>query len=157
MKNIVLTRIDDRLIHGQVMTAWVQQSRGNEIEIVDDEVANDEFLKMVTTSTAPESINVRVDTVQDAIKYLTIGDDGKRIIILAKTPQVIDQLIKGGVQIDHLNVGGMGNKKGRTQLYRNISASFEEREVFKDIVGEGTKVEVRVLPGDNGADISKYL
>ena len=49
MSNIVLARIDDRLIHGQVMTAWVQYTGGNEIVIADDKVANDPFLSAVIT------------------------------------------------------------------------------------------------------------
>lgn len=49
MSKIVLSRIDDRLIHGQVMTAWVQHVGGNEIVIVDDKVAKDPFLSAVIT------------------------------------------------------------------------------------------------------------
>lgn len=157
MKNIVWTRIDDRLIHGQVMTAWVQQTKGNEIEIVDDEVANDAFLKMVTTSTAPKSVEVRVDTLEKAAEYLKGNDNGKRVMILVKTPEVIYNLIEKGVKISHVNVGGMGNKSGRTQLYRNISASDSERETFKSIVATGTKVGVQVLPENTEADIEKFL
>ncbi len=88
MKNIVWARIDDRLIHGQVMTSWVQYTKGNEIEIVDNEVAEDDFLKMVTTSTAPENVLVRVDNQNDAANYLKGVDDGQRLIVLAKTPDV---------------------------------------------------------------------
>nr|WP_247601346.1 PTS sugar transporter subunit IIB [Lacticaseibacillus paracasei] len=52
------------------MTSWVQYTKGNEIEIVDNEVAEDDFLKMVTTSTAPENVLVRVDNQNDAANYL---------------------------------------------------------------------------------------
>lgn len=81
MKNIILTRIDDRLIHDQVMISWVQHCKGNVIEIIDDEVAQDDFLKLVTTSTAPENIQVRVDTLDDAVKFLQADAKDQHIII----------------------------------------------------------------------------
>lgn len=157
MKNIVLARVDDRLIHGQVMTSWVQHTKGNEIEIVDDEVAGDEFLKMVTTSTAPENVEVRVDTVGDAAKYLTDTDNGRRVIVLAKTPRVIKALIDAGVSLKKLNVGGIGAKAGRTKLYRNISVSDEERKKFQEIIDLGVVVSIQVIASDNETNISKYL
>ncbi|MBE6083621.1 MAG: PTS sugar transporter subunit IIB, partial [Tissierellaceae bacterium] len=56
MANIVLTRIDDRLIHGQVMTAWVKQTKATRIIIIDDVVAKDDFMKKVLTMAAPPGI-----------------------------------------------------------------------------------------------------
>ncbi|TLF38902.1 PTS sugar transporter subunit IIB [Lacticaseibacillus zeae] len=157
MKNIVWARIDDRLIHGQVMTSWVQYTKGNEIEIVDDEVAGDDFLKMVTTSTAPENVEVRVDTQADAVEYLKAENDGKKLIVLAKTPGVFLNLINQGVPILHINLGGMGAKAGRTTLYRNISASDEERETFKKLLSKNVQVGIQIIAQDKEVDLSKIL
>ena len=44
MQNLVLTRIDDRLIHGQVMTAWIKNKKADQVVIVDDGTANDEYM-----------------------------------------------------------------------------------------------------------------
>ena len=157
MKNIVLTRVDDRLIHGQVMTAWVQHCKGNVIEIIDDEVAQDDFLKLVTTSTAPENIQVRVDTLEDAVKFLQADAKDQRVIILVKTPQVIADLLKRGISIAQVDVGGMAQRKDRTQLYRNIAASPKERQVFQEIIAAGTYVMVQVIPSDKAVNITQYL
>ena len=53
MGEIVLVRIDDRLIHGQVMTAWVKETGANQIIIVDDEVSKDLFMSEVMKASAP--------------------------------------------------------------------------------------------------------
>ena len=86
MKHIVWTRIDDRLIHGQVMTQWIQYTEANEVLIIDDGVAKDSFLQMVMKSSVPGKISLKVLSVKDAIGYL--NEDGKheKIIILVKTP-----------------------------------------------------------------------
>ena len=70
MSNIVLARIDDRLIHGQVMTAWVQYTGGNEIVIADDKVANDPFLSAVITGAVPKHLKAEAMTLEKAADYL---------------------------------------------------------------------------------------
>ena len=70
MKHIVWTRIDDRLIHGQVMTQWIQYTEANEVLIIDDGVAKDSFLQMVMKSSVPGKISLKVLSVKDAIGYL---------------------------------------------------------------------------------------
>jgi len=157
MRNIAFTRIDDRLIHGQVMTAWVHETKANEIVIIDNEVAQDDFLKMIMTSSAPTGIKVLIVTEEEAIDYLTQEPDENQLIVLAKNPLVIQRIMHGGVKIEKLNVGGMGARKDRTQLYRNISVSDEERACFKQIMSEGTAVYVQVIPEEKRTSIEQYL
>ena len=90
MKNIVWTRIDDRLIHGQVMTQWIQYTEANEVLIIDDGVAKDSFLQMVMKSSVPGKISLKVLSVKDAIGYLNEDGKNEKIIILVKTPVVLD-------------------------------------------------------------------
>ena len=157
MRNIVFTRIDDRLIHGQVMTAWVHETKANEIVIIDNEVAQDDFLKMIMTSSAPAGIKVLIMSEEQAIDYLTQEPDRNKLIVLAKNPKVIKNITDGGVKIEALNVGGMGARKDRTQLYRNISVSDEERACFKQLITDGTSVYVQVIPEEKSANIEQYL
>lgn len=111
MRNIVFTRIDDRLIHGQVMTAWVHETKANEIVIIDNEVAQDDFLKMIMTSSAPAGIKVLIMSEEQAIDYLTQEPDGNKLIVLAKNPKVIKNITDGGVKIEALNVAGWVHEK----------------------------------------------
>lgn len=157
MRNIVFTRIDDRLIHGQVMTAWVHETKANEIVIVDDEVAKDEFLKMIMTSAVPGGISVKILSEVQAASYLKEEADANKIIVLVKNPHVIQRLIQNGVEINSLNVGGMGARKDRSKLYRNISVSDDERQCFKELTEHGTNVFVQVIPEEKKTDVKQYL
>ena len=138
MKHIVWTRIDDRLIHGQVMTQWIQYTEANEVLIIDDGVAKDSFLQMV-------------------IGYL--NEDGKheKIIILVKTPVVLDELSDAGVRLKSINVGGIGAKAGRKPMFKNISVSEEEKEAFRNLLNKGINVFLRVIVTEPEEDIAKYL
>ena len=83
--SIVLARIDDRLIHGQVMTAWVSYAGGKEILIVDDKVAKDPFLSAVITGAAPKHLKATAVTIEKATKELLENKDNteKKYILLA--------------------------------------------------------------------------
>ena len=75
MLNIVLTRIDDRLIHGQVVTAWAKITKANRIIVVDDEVAMDEFMVKILKMAAPRSFKIGIHSGEKTIlsQYLDIG------------------------------------------------------------------------------------
>lgn len=158
MSNIVFTRIDDRLIHGQVMTSWAKHTQANMISIVDNEVANDPFISRVLKMAVPSEVKVDIYNTEQAIEALTLKvQNSNRIIILAKHPKTIYSLIKNGVDIENVNVGGMGARPGRKSIYKNISASQEEKEIFKEILSLGKKVYMQIVPDDKKVDIEKYL
>lgn len=95
MSEIVLTRIDDRLIHGQVMTAWVKKTRANQILIIDDEVAKDDFMSEILKMSAPAGIDIVVKGLEDAVTFLNEQEtENKRLIILVKAPITIDVIVE---------------------------------------------------------------
>lgn len=157
MLNIVLTRIDDRLIHGQVATAWSKVTKANRIIVVDDEVASDSFMEMVLKSAAPSSLSVDVLTVNDAAKVINSDDTGERVIILVKTPLTVLSLINSGVDIKELNLGGIGARQGRKQFYKNISISEEERAAFKELIDKGVNVFLQIVPDAKQISVAKLL
>ena len=106
MRNIVLARVDDRLIHGEVVTAWTPSLSANRIVIVDDTVAADKFNKRVLMALAPQGTKVAVLSVEGATKALQKPDPGnERVIVLTKTPIVFEQLLDGGVEIKEVCLG----------------------------------------------------
>ncbi|TCS79969.1 PTS system mannose/fructose/N-acetylgalactosamine-transporter subunit IIB [Pectinatus cerevisiiphilus] len=157
MLNIVLTRIDDRLIHGQVVTAWAKVTKGNRIIVVDDGVANDDFMSKIIKMAAPSSFKIGIHTIEQAAEILQQDDAGERVIVLAKTPMTIKTLMEKGVEIKDLDLGGMGATKGRKQLYRNISISEEEKECFKQLIDKGVHVVVQIVPDDTPKDIQSFF
>ncbi|QAT39147.1 PTS sugar transporter subunit IIB [Clostridium sp. JN-9] len=160
MLNIVLTRIDDRLIHGQVITAWSKVTKANRIIIVDDAVANDSFMVNVLKAAAPTSLKVEIFGTEEAVKVINGGTnngDAERVIILVKTPKTITKLVSQGVAIKEVNLGGMGATQGRKQLYKNISASEEERQAFKDLMDKGIDVSIKIVPDAKQVSIKKLL
>lgn len=158
MKNLVLVRIDDRLIHGQVVTAWVKQTDGNRIIIVDTPLTKDAFTQRVLKASAPSGIHIDVMTTENAIEELKkefVKDE--KIIVLVKTPEEIEGLLLGGVEMEKAILGGMGSKAGRKKFNRNVSASPEEIDCLSRIYKMGVPIYYQLVPSQAPVDIRKLI
>ncbi|EIO0669072.1 PTS sugar transporter subunit IIB, partial [Salmonella enterica] len=136
MSTVSLLRIDDRLIHGQVMTGWVKHINATKIIIIDDELVHDDFMISVLEMAVPNHMTLNIFNVAQAIDVLSnVKDDGEddKIIILVKSPIPVLALLQGGVNFEELIVGGMGVNEKRSRLYRNLAASDVERAAFREI------------------------
>lgn len=156
MENLVLARIDDRLIHGQVMTAWMKSRPATRIMVVDDKVARDSFMISVIEMAAPSGVKVDVLSCAKAAEALC-GGLGEPTIVLAKTPETYRQLIDHGVDIREINLGGMGMSPGRRTLYKNIAASDAERALLKRMLADGVDVRIQIIPAESVIEIGKLL
>lgn len=157
VEGVVLVRIDDRLIHGQVMTSWLNYTGANKIMIIDDGVAVDPFMKSVLKTCVPANVRLATFGVEKAAVRLKKGFAGDKCIVLVKYPETLHRLMKEGVLFDEINIGGMGVSGTRTKFFRNISASEEEKKMLKEMVEAGAKISVRIIAEDSATDISKML
>lgn len=156
MKNLVLTRIDDRLIHGQVMTSWIRQKNAVQVIVADDEVANDDFMINVLEMAVPDEIAIGVFDRDDTVEFIKQGLEAPTIL-LVKGPEILNYLVDHGIEIDEIDVGGMGAKEGRSVLYKNISTNPEENEFFMELLSKGVNVFVQVMPQDKQVNIAEYI
>ena len=153
---IALARIDDRLIHGQVVTAWLQAiGKCDEILICDDKARTDELLRQVLRAAAPPGIAVRVLSIDETIaEFNHKADDPRRVLLLARSPEPMLRLIENGLAINHINLGGMGAGPGRRHVYRSVSLSEEDMNSLRRIQEKGVTVDLRMVPSDRGIDLA---
>ncbi|MFZ3071130.1 MAG: PTS sugar transporter subunit IIB [Anaerolineaceae bacterium] len=158
MRNIVLARIDDRLIHGQIVTSWCKATSANRILIVDEALSKDSFTQRLLKAAAPSDIAVDILGFDQAVQYLMENDRGEdRIILLTKTPKVMEDLINQSISIKTIILGGMGAKTGRSRLNKNISASVEEVECIKRIISNGTEMFYQLVPAEHPVNVKKFI
>jgi len=153
MKNIVLTRIDDRLLHGQVIVSWIPFLKIDEIVIVDDEYSKDEFMSSLIKEAAPEFIAVNVLSVEKSAEYLFLENKGTRVLLLSRNIENISKLIELNVPINGINIGGLGYFEGRKKYVNAIHMSETELNMLKKISEKGIKVEIQMLPNDKAIEI----
>lgn len=149
MKNIVLTRVDERLLHGQVVVSWIPFIKADEVIIVDDDYANDDFMSLLIKNAAPSNVKVNVFTVEAAVDYLKGEDEKTRILILLKNIGYIQDLLRFGIKLNKINVGNLGSSPERKQYYNTVYLSDNELSLLKQISGQ-IEVEIKMLPKDKG-------
>ncbi|SHK49609.1 PTS sugar transporter subunit IIB [Hespellia stercorisuis] len=158
MSSIALTRIDDRLIHGQVMTSWLNYTSATKIMVVDDKAAEDLFLKSVLKNAVPKNVGLGVFTAEKAAARLVKGfPETDKVIVLVKYPATICKMMEYGATFEKVNIGGMGAAKNREKFYKNISASEEEKEMLKKMIDAGCKVTIQIIAEDSAVDVAKLL
>lgn len=156
--DIVLARIDDRFIHGQVVTRWVKSYPAERIIVVSDTVAADDMRKSLLLSVAPPEMKASVVTVEKMIRaWHNEKYAGVNAILLFANPGDVLRLVKGGVTLKSVNVGGMIFAQGREQITRSVSAAPEDIAAFRELDKSGVALELRQLPSDTPANFLEKL
>ena len=153
---VVFARVDERLIHGQVATAWLRKYPVNIVIVVDDESANNSLQKMLLEMAVSGTMKCVVTTGKDA-KAVIEKYAKYKIFLCAKSPAVFLELLREGVEIPQINIGGIYAKEGRKQYYSTI---FLDEQTKEDIIALGEypcKVEHRTVPQSTEVDIVKEL
>ncbi len=123
---LVLYRIDDRLIHGQVVVGWAQPLDVRFIVLVDDEVATSEWEQELYRMGVPPEMDVYFLTVDNAIAELPrFRADSRHGILLTGDIGTMRQLVDGG-GVSSINLGGIHHREGRTQRLRYVFLNDEE-------------------------------
>lgn len=152
MGKIHLTRVDDRLIHGQVMTKWSKGLGINAIFIVDNDVAKDDFMKQIFISSGSRSgLSIKVFSTQDVYDYWQEKQfDDYKALLLYKSIQSVYDSVHLGLPIDVLNIGGVSKKKDTQMIISSVNLSESEIHCLTQL-HQDFKVEIffQMLPDSN--------
>ena len=157
MPNIVLTRIDNRLIHGQVATQWCGAIGANLILVANDKVAGDTFRQGLMDMAAPSYAQTRYWTLQKTIDTIHKAADRQMIFIVCETPEDVLTLVEGGVPIKKVNIGNMHMAEGKRQVAGFVAVNDEDVDAFKKLKDLGVTLEVRRVPTEHAEDIEKLF
>ena len=147
--NILLTRIDNRLVHGQVGVTWTMALGANLIIVADDIVAQDKLQQQLMEVTAQSSgAGIRFFTLQKTIDVIHKAADRQKIFIVVRTPAEVKTLIEGGVPIKEVNVGNMHFDKGKKQLSKKVYVNDKDLEDLRAIRDMGIDVYIQDVPGE---------
>ena len=153
-----LVRIDDRLVHGQVVEGWIPHLRAQLVLVVSDSAAADDLQVSLMRLALPEDVGLEVLTVPQAARHPGFKPDyPKRVLVLAPGPREVLRLLDEGACFPIVNVGGLHYTAGKVQLGKAIFLSDEDRKALSKIVQRGVKLEGRALPNEKTIDIVEML
>jgi mannose/fructose/N-acetylgalactosamine-specific phosphotransferase system component IIB len=158
IEELSLVRIDDRLIHGQVIAVWCKHRRFTNVVILDDGVAADPFMQEVLGLAAPPNLQVNVFSIEDGIKALNEDTSNwGTTMVLLKSPLAAKQLYDGGLKYNALNIGGIGSGPGRKNIFKNIAVSEEEVAILKYLMDKGVEITLLTVPGEKSKSFSALV
>lgn len=159
MRNIVLARVDDRLIHGEVVSVWGPALGINRYIIIDDEVASNKITKRVIKALCPSNTACSIYSVERGAEALMRPAENpkEKIMVLVKSPITLLRLVERGNTFEKINLGGMGLHEDRKPFVKTLSCTEEEIEAIKELIGRGIYVFYQLVPEQKITDMRKLF
>lgn len=157
MPNILLTRIDNRLIHGQVATQWSSYLGANLLLVANDKVAGDPMRQGLMDMAAPAGAQTRYFTIEKTINIIGKAADRQLIFIICENPQDVLKLVEGGVPIKKVNIGNMHMAEGKRQVAGVVAVDDADIAAFKKLQELGVGLEIQKVPTEGTEDVSKLF
>jgi mannose/fructose/sorbose-specific phosphotransferase system IIB component len=155
---IVFTRIDDRLIHGQVVEGWVNFLKATCIMVADDHVAANALQKSIMEISAPQGLKVAIGSVKDVCTQLRMAAfDTERVILLFSNPSDVLRALKSGLDCRVLNIGGMHYVQGKRKLMDVLAVDDADLDALREIAARGVKVDIQTVPTQRPLPLNKVF
>jgi PTS system mannose-specific IIB component/fructoselysine and glucoselysine-specific PTS system IIB component len=157
--SIVLFRVDERLIHGQVVVGWGTQLKPDRIVVVDDALSDSQWEQELYTLGLPSGLESSFETVDEARTHLKEWRAApSRIMVLTRDIHTMRMLAEGGtLRGDEVNIGGIHHASGRQAVLPYVFLSPDETRELLQLSGEGALVSARDLPGTRRVDVETLL
>lgn len=155
---VELYRIDDRLIHGQVVVGWGQPLHLGFIVLVDDEVGASEWEQELYRMGVPPGVDVYFDTVDQAVAgHARYAADARPGIVLTGSIETMVRLVERTPAIRRVNVGGVHHKAGRAQYLRYVFLTPAERDALRALAARGAAVYAQDVPSARPVPLDDML
>lgn len=152
--NILLTRIDNRLVHGQVGVTWTSTIGANLLVVVDDDVAQDEIQQKLMGITAETyGFGIRFFSIKKTIEVINKAAPHQKIFLICRTPQTVRKLLEGGVTLKDVNVGNMHFSEGKKQISSKVYVDEQDLQDLQFIKKSGVNIFIQDVPGNQKEQI----
>lgn len=152
--SIVLARIDNRYVHGQILEGWIPYTKATCIIVASDAAARNPVQKMAMETCVTCGLSIQTLEVEDAVRQFLGGEfDKSRVVLLFGTTEDALKAVKLGLELEEVNVGNIHFCPGKLQISPSVSVDAEDLENLKALTDKGIKVVMRCVPSDSSRDI----
>lgn len=157
--DIALVRVDNRLVHGQILEAWVPFIKAKCIMVVDDNSASDFFCETVIRMAVPSDIEVNICSVEDfAENFIFAQGSGKRTIVLFSSIADALRAHESGFRFDKLNIGNIHHEEYKVCCAPSVFlCETEVHDIIRLLEEKGVSVELKRVPREKAVDIKDAL
>lgn len=158
MEPKVIIRLDDRLIHGQVVVGWGSVYPFSQIIVANDEIAANEWEKELLLLAAPDNIMADILSLDETVQKLPeLFDSESHSIILLNNLEDVRTLCKAVPQINKINVGGLHFAPDKSEILRYLFINDTEKEIFLDLMNNGVLFECQDVPNGKAQNLASLI
>jgi len=158
---IILTRIDDKLMHAQIVWGWVPLIKPSQIIVVNDEVAKDELRKRILTAAADPILDqskVKILSLKEALNETSLRkNDGEGIALVLSKPADVVYLIKNGINIRKISLGYMSEQPGKRRILETVFIDEDDIKAFKELMDMGVELEYQSSPQEKPISAEAWM
>ncbi len=155
---IVLVRVDSRLVHGQILEAWIPYTKADALMVVDNEVAKNLLKRSVMEMAVPSSIEIDFNSIKEAAqKFKNGGFPEKRLIVLFSSIKDAKTAFDSGFKYDSLNLGNMHFCEGKVQVSANLCVGLDDTTEIEQLSKEGVSIDTRSVPGERKLELKSIF
>ena len=145
---ILLTRVDNRLVHGQVGVTWVNTLGAEAIVVTDDEVRNDMLQQRLMASIAKSScVDICFFSVEEFVQKMLNEPIEKKIFLVVRTPLTALEIVQRGVSLPLINIGNMHYSHGKKPITKKIYLDDQDAENLRELIDSGSVLFAQDVPG----------
>ncbi len=142
-------RIDNRLIHGQVIETWIPFTNAKRLVVANDELAKDVLQQEIVSLAVPTSVETSFVSVDDAVAELDEEDEYADTLVLFATCRDARKAYDNGLEFTFLNIGNLHYSPGKRQLCAHIALSSDDEKCLSFFSKHGVELDFRCIPSEN--------
>lgn len=158
MMPLSLVRIDDRLIHGQVVLGWARVLKPDRIVVANDRVAKSDWERKLYGASVPPQLQASFLTLEEtAARIHSDGFGDESVVLLFESVADAHAVVESGASFLEINVGGLHYREGARELLPFVYVSEDDRRLLKDLVGRGVKLVAQDIPGNPAINLAPLI
>ena len=156
--NILLVRVDDRFIHGQILESWIPFLKAQSVVVASDALASDHFQKTIMSMAIPDRITLRIVTLDEAT---CLGQDteldNKRTLVIVSSIKDAYVLFSKGFHFFKLNIGNNKGSQSSRQVSYSVWVDPDDIQMIKELMGHGVDVSLQSVPRERVIDMKSIM
>ena len=156
--SIVLARIDNRLIHGQILETWLPYINANCLVVANEGISSSPLKRMMMEASVPSHIRVEIGSIAEITELFISGElDELRVLLLFSTTADSLEALHSGLKFEQLNLGNLHAGQGKTQFSCTVFLDTEDVDNLEQIDGSGVEISARCIPADTSRNWRRLI
>lgn len=158
MMPLCLVRIDDRLIHGQVVLGWARALKPDRIVIANNRIAKNAWERKFYTSSVPRHIKVSfLDLEEMARQLLNNLFKSEKVMLLFESVKDVYSVVELGVTLTEINIGGLHFREGAHELLPYVFLTEEDKKYLRELVKRSVALTAQDVPGNTPQNLNSLV